>query len=148
MTAKFKLISIFLLVTCFLNAQSFERDTIYINFNKEIQNCYHKNLKLRQEKEKKIQFNLCGKGILISDKENFKLLNQKSLNKLDFISIENIKDKVLAFREKTYGKYPAKGKAYQAYTKNDLFVTYVIEKLAHNKYALYKAEWREYLFGH
>jgi hypothetical protein len=62
MTAKFKLISIFLLATCFLNAQSFERDTIYINFNKEIQNCYHKNLKLRQEKEKKFNLIFVAKG--------------------------------------------------------------------------------------
>ena len=145
MTAKFKLLNIFLLTTCFLNAQSFERDTIFLVF-KENKADYPYNQKFI--KNTTIYLNLNNGFALKANKTQTDTIEYDTFSKLNIVEPKFVEDKVLAFREKTYGKYPAKGKAYQAYTKNDLFATYVIEKLAHNKYALYKAEWREYLFGH
>ena len=145
MTAKFKLISIFLLATCFLNAQNFERDTIFLVF-KENKADYPYNQKFI--KNTTIYLNLNNGFALKANINQTDTIEYDTFSKLNIVEPKFVEDKVLAFREKTYGKYPAKGKAYQAYTKNDLFVTYVIEKLAYNKYALYKAEWREYLFGH
>ncbi len=62
----------------------------------------------------------------------------------DWKILEGVEKKVKDFRFKTYKKRPKNkdDKLYQAYDKNDIFKTYLIEVISKEKFVLYPVIWR------
>lgn len=135
---------IFFLKVSLLFSQ-YSKEVIYLNFNNEIENCVYKNIKQKWSKPEGIQFNLCGKSVLLFE-------NGKKADTLCIIHVKDYPittmeevDKIVKdFRLKTYKKRPPNknDKLYQAYTKNDIFKTYLVEIIEDDKFVIYPVIWR------
>lgn len=123
----------------------YEKDTIYINFNHEVQNCSYKNLKMKWFKNEGLQFNLCGRGVFLFQRnKNSDTISTRQLKDYYITSIEDVAQKVKDFRYKTYKRSPPEenAKAYQFYNKNDIFETYLIEIISDCRFVVYPVQWR------
>lgn len=123
------------------------KDTIYLNFSQTRNNCIHKDIieKLKWKKRNAIQFNLCGKAILLF-KNNSKsdTLSYKQAKSYKISTIEDLNKKIKNFRIKTYKKRPKNDddKLFQAYDNNDIFKTYIIEFINDDKFVIYPVIWK------
>lgn len=122
---------------------SVQKDTIFLTFNKE-EKC-DKRLKFYRKKEKGIIFNFCKKGsLLFPNKFKSDTLCYKHLKNYKISTMLDITKKVKDFRYKTYKKRPKSehDKLFQAYDKNDMFQTYLIEIINKEKFVIYPVIWR------
>ena len=120
----------------------YEKDTVYLKLQKE---CNIQDLILKWKKTEGIQFNLCGSAVFLFSNEGH--ADTLSLDKLDLYTISSIKEveqKIKEFRYKTYKKSPPNknDKAYQFYTRNDIFETFLIEILNEKEFVVYPVKWR------
>ena len=123
----------------------YSEEVIYLFYNNEIENCLYKNIKQKWSKPEGIQFNLCGKSVLLFENgKSADTLCIKHVKDYPITSMEEVEKKVKDFRLKTYKKRPPNknDKLYQAYTKNDIFKTYLIEIIGDDKFVIYPVIWR------
>jgi len=141
----FFLLIAFFITKPFLAQTTYQKDTIYLNFNEMVKDCPYDGIKVKWVKKRGIQFNLCGKAVLYHpDNIGVDTMKIKNLNIFCTITMKEVEQKVQHFREMTYKKWPRhKGdKLYQAYDKNDLFVTYLIEVINAKQFVIYPVKWR------
>ncbi len=123
----------------------YDKKTIYLNYNNEIKNCKYKTIKYKQKKKEGIQFNLCGKAILLSP-VNVKPDTLCLWHKTDYqiSTTQDIERLVKEFRFNTWKKKPhsKKDKLFQFYDRNDIFKTYLIEIINNEKFVIYPVKWR------
>lgn len=148
-TAQTKSLFTAILLVCVFNAhsQSIQKDTIYLYFNHYKDNCIYKDLEkdLKINNRRGIQFNLCGKAILFyKNIDKLDTLCYKHIDDYNISTIVDIEKKVREFRYKTYKKMPKNKneKLYQAYDKNDIFITFLIEKINNKQFVIYPVTWR------
>ncbi len=123
----------------------YSKEVIYLKLN--IDNECFRKMKFYKSDEKGIVFNLLCKGngsFLFPDKEKADTLCIKHIKDYPITTMEQVDKKVKDFRLKTYKKRPPnkKAKLYQAYTKNDIFKTYLIEIIGDDKFVIYPVTWR------
>lgn len=124
---------------------SVKKEKIFILF-KHDKKC-DRRLKFYRKEEKGVVFNLgCKKYGSCLFKNNLKsdTLPLKELSSYNITTMEALEEKITAFRKKTYRKLPPKDnyKLYQAYNKNDIFQTYLIEIINNKKFVVYPVVWR------
>lgn len=127
---------------------TYRKEKIILNFDDEIKNCKYDylNKKYKSKRKEGIQFNLCRKAILLFPKDSiYKILDKDQLNNYFFTTIAGVEDKVKTFRNMTYMKLPPNYKSekvYQAYDRNDIFNTYLIEDIGNGEVIRYPIIWR------
>ncbi len=124
----------------------YKKEVIYLKFEENSKDkTYYRGIKFYNKDEKGIVFNLLSKGsLLFPDKEKADTLCIPHLTDYPITTMEEVEKKVKDFRLKTYKKRPPNknDKLYQAYTKNDIFKTYLIEIIGDDKYVIYPVTWR------
>lgn len=145
--SKIIVISFFLLRAGFAFSQyEYKKEKIYLNFNKEIKNCPYNDIKLKWFKKEGLQFNLCGGGVFLFPKgKKADTLCLTKFKNYPVTTMNEVEQKVKAFRYKTYKKSPPhkEDKAYQFYNKNDIFKTYLIEVIGDGRFVVYPVNWRK-----
>lgn len=142
------LIILFALVFTLLSGALFaqyQEDTIYLNYNSYAKDCNEDNLKQKWVKSEGIQFNLCGEAVLLHENnKRADTLPLSSLNNYPITTINEVEEQVQDFRRATHKKRPPESdeKLYQAYTKNDIFKTYLIEIINDCQFVIYPVKWR------
>lgn len=125
-------------------AQEYKKEIVYVQFQlNEGTQPSHRGVKI--DKKSSIQFNDLHSGSFLYSKNNLAdTLSLLNLSEYKISSMKDIEEKILTFRKNTYKKRPPNNddKLYQAYTKNDLFETYLIEIINKNQFVIYPVIWR------
>jgi len=128
-------------------SQEIPRDKIFLDFSQYKQTCDHDDVfqHLKVKKKEGIQFNLCGKAVFLSplkhqpDTIDNKYLNDYPITRLEDIDkiVANWQKKVKPILVKEYGlTYP------KTVNKNNMFETYLMEKLENDCFVLYRVYWK------
>ncbi len=143
-----KIILIFFLfaLTGNLCAQEIPKDKIVLNFTQYKDKCEDIDLlkHLKKERKEGVQFNLCGKAIFLHPTNvQVDTISNTNLEEYTFATIENIETLVHKWREKVRPMLQKKyGKLFpQTENKNNMFETYLTEKLSDDYTAMYRVYW-------
>ncbi|MEM6720633.1 MAG: hypothetical protein AAF611_14995 [Bacteroidota bacterium] len=128
-------------------SQEISKDKIYLDFSYYKQTCEHQDLSqhLKIQKKEGIQFNLCGKALFFNPaKHKPNTIDNKYLSNYPFTKLEDVDKLVANWQRKTelilvkeYGSSFLK-----TTNKNNMFETYLIEKLDNDCFVLYRVYWK------
>ena len=147
MKKRIVLLAVFLslILACEAYGQGYENKAdIYLDFNEEIQKCpYESIVTFKDPKEEGIQFNLCGKALLLFPSEaRADTLSIENLKKVPFVKTTDVKNLVAMWRKDNHqslmdyydGVYPY-------FNKNMMFNTFLVET-EEDKIIIYPVVWR------
>lgn len=140
------LLLLFFLVSSNLAFSQYEKDTIYLKFEKNSgEEPYYRGVKSYSMKEKGIIFNLIPSGsLLLPEGKKADTLSIEKMDAYTILTIKGVEKRVKEFRRKTFKKSPESRdvKAYQFYNKNDIFETFLIEVINGRQFVIYPVIWR------
>jgi len=134
-----------LVLACGAYGQEYENKAdVYLNFNEEIKKCpYESIVTFKDPKEEGIQFNLCGKALLLFPSEaRADTLSIENLKKVPFVKTTDVKNLVAMWREDNHQNlvdyYQG---AYPYFDKNMIFNTFLVE-VEEDNIIIYPVVWR------